>query len=243
MQGALAEILEGLEPLADGFGTQLEYDLISGPIFSLIDTDKMERAVYNMLSNAMKFAPSGSTIKVKLTRNGNKLYLSVQDSGSGMDPALRSTAFSRYLRSPGIEDSRYGLGLGMLLIRTAATLHGGTVLLEQPENGGFRITMSIEIRKPVDNTLRSPRPAGGLCRRAGPPAAGICGHPARQLLQSRRNQLKSIWPAPFGAGFFLFQVLFQILARVAFLHGSPLPPAFPPLPACRRRRPLRDPGR
>ena len=65
VQGALAEILEGLEPLADGFGTQLEYDLISGPIFSLIDTDKMERAVYNMLSNAMKFAPSGSTIKVK----------------------------------------------------------------------------------------------------------------------------------------------------------------------------------
>ena len=156
VQGALAEILEGLEPLADGFGTQLEYDLISGPIFSLIDTDKMERAVYNMLSNAMKFAPSGSIIKVRLTRNGDKLYLSVQDSGSGMDPALRSTAFSRYLRSPGIEDSRYGLGLGMLLIRIAATLHGGTVLLEQPANGGFRITMSIEIRKPVDNTLRSP---------------------------------------------------------------------------------------
>ena len=91
----------------------------------------------------------------KLTRNGRMLRLSVTDSGSGIAQSVRSSVFSRYLRQPALEDSRYGIGLGMVLIRTAAAHHGGAVLIDQPEGVGTRITMTMSIRQSKQATLRS----------------------------------------------------------------------------------------
>ena len=59
------------------------------------------------------------------------------------------------MREPAIEDSRFGLGLGLTMIRTAASIHGGTVLLEQHE--GTRVAMTIAIRKQAPGPLRSPK--------------------------------------------------------------------------------------
>jgi len=124
-------------------------------IYSLVDEEKLERAVYNILSNAMKFTPRGGSIEASLTQRGKMLYLTVQDSGSGVDPAVRSSIHSRYLRQPGVEDGRFGIGLGMVLIRAAAAAHGGTVLMEHPEGRGARITMTMEIRQDTAGQLRS----------------------------------------------------------------------------------------
>ena len=70
-------------------------------------------------------------------------------------PACGTGLNYRYQRQPGIEDSRFGIGLGMVLIRSAAANHGGTVLIDRPEGGGTRITMTMAIRQ---NTalLKSP---------------------------------------------------------------------------------------
>ena len=84
------------------------------------------------------------------------LQLQIQDSGSGIAQQIRSSLFHRYLRQPGIEDSRWGLGLGMVLIRSAAANHGGTVLIDSPSGTGTRVTMTLSIRQPQEATLRSP---------------------------------------------------------------------------------------
>ena len=81
--------------------------------------------------------------------------LQIQDSGSGIPDAIRGNLHSRYQRQPGIEDGRFGIGLGMVLIRSAATIHGGTVLVDQPQGGGTRITMTIAIRSNSSGNLRS----------------------------------------------------------------------------------------
>ena len=60
------------------------------------------------------------------------------------------------LRQPGIEDSRFGLGLGMVLVRSAAAAHGGAVLIDQPEGWGTRVTMTISLRRETAEVLRSP---------------------------------------------------------------------------------------
>lgn len=137
-------------------GIALHFSGISGPVFCLADAELLERAVYNILSNAMKFTPKGGAIAAKLTRRGEMLYLTVQDSGQSIPQSLRGSVFSRYLRAPSIEDGRYGIGLGLVLVRSAAALHGGTVLMEQPEGGGVRITMTMAIRQRTDGLLRSP---------------------------------------------------------------------------------------
>ena len=137
-------------------GMTLVYTPLDESVFCLADTEKLERAIHNILSNALKFAPKNSTIQAKLTRKGNMLYLTVTDSGSGINPALRQNVFSRYRRQPGVEDGRYGIGLGMVLIRNAATVHGGTVLMEQSESIGNRLTMTLTIDQSPAKGLRSP---------------------------------------------------------------------------------------
>ena len=122
----------------------------------LSDTQKLERMVFNILSNAIKFTPAGGNITAKLTRRGTRMYLSVCDTGSGIAENLRSSMFTRYNREPGLEDGRCGIGLGMVLIRSTAALHGGTVLVDRPDDCGTRITVSMAIRQ-GDNALRSPR--------------------------------------------------------------------------------------
>ena len=117
------------------------------PVCGLANPGQLERAVLNVISNSMKFMPEGGTIRASLTRQKNMLHLSIQDSGSGIAENILGNVFTRYQRQPGIEDSRYGIGLGMVLIRSAAADHGGTVLIDAPEGKGTRVTMTLAIRQ------------------------------------------------------------------------------------------------
>lgn len=149
------EILDRAQASLEITGTVLRFTCPDKPLFATIDRERMQRAVYNLLSNAVKFSPPGSTVEVRLIRSGHMVCLSVEDHGEGVADHVRSSLFHRYLREPVIEDSRYGMGLGMTLVRSVAALHGGTVLLEHTE--GTRVTMTMAIRKVTPGTLRSPQ--------------------------------------------------------------------------------------
>lgn len=135
--------------------TKLFFENVKQPILGLADREKLERAVYNIISNAVKFAEKGSSIYARLTCKNNMLYLTVQDEGKGMEDGLRGNVHTRYRREPGLEDSRYGIGLGMVMIRTAAAVHGGTVLIDHPPHCGTRLTMSMAIRQNIEPMVRS----------------------------------------------------------------------------------------
>lgn len=151
--GFLQEILEKSKALAEQAGISLAYELPTAPIFTLASEEKLERAVYNLLSNAMKFAPQGSTVQAKLSSKGKRLYFSVTNLQDGGE--LPGNLFARYLRQPGLEDPRNGVGLGMVLVRSVAALHGGAVLVDQAD-GCIRITLSMQIRQSKDTGVRSP---------------------------------------------------------------------------------------
>lgn len=153
--GILEELFRNSAALIGQTDIQVTFRNLPQKVFTLVDVEKLERAVYNILSNAIKFTPKGGTIEAVLTKQDKMLYLTVQDSGSGVDPAIRSNIHSRYLRQPGVEDGRFGIGLGMVLIRAAAAAHGGTVLMEHPKGQGARITMTMEIRQDTAGNLRS----------------------------------------------------------------------------------------
>lgn len=152
----LEELLEKSYALMAGSKVHLSWELPAAAIPCLIDSEQLERALWNLISNAAKFLPAEGAIHVKLTRHGQRLHLSVADNGSGIAEQVRNTVFQRYLRQPGIEDSRFGLGLGMVIVRTVATNHGGTVLIEQNGTSGTRVTMTMAIRQSTDNILHTP---------------------------------------------------------------------------------------
>ncbi len=151
----LDEIFEKARSMVAHTGLILTYEGLEDTIYCLADADQLERAVLNILSNAIKFTPKDGAIHAKLTRQGRMLRLSIQDSGSGIAGELLGSVFTRYLRQPAIEDCRQGIGLGMVLIRSAAASHGGTVLIDQPEGLGTRVTMTLAIRQSDSTLLRS----------------------------------------------------------------------------------------
>lgn len=149
----VGDIFEKAIPMLAHAGVTLTFTNLPRAVFSLADVEKLERGIHNILSNAVKFSPAGSPVAARLSQQGNYLRLTVQNSGSREE--LRGNVHTRFQRQPALEDNRYGIGLGMVLIRSAATVHGGTVLIDQPEGCGARITMTMAIRQVPDNMVRS----------------------------------------------------------------------------------------
>lgn len=156
MTAVIGDVFEKAAAITEGTGVTLRFTNYPEPVLSLTDTEQLERAVYNMLSNAIKFSGKSGVIDAKLTRHGDKLHLTVCDNGSGIGEDILGSVFSRHLRQPGIEESRHGIGLGMFMIRSAASAHGGTVLIEKGTENGTRLTMTLAIRKELKGNLASP---------------------------------------------------------------------------------------
>lgn len=148
------EIMEKMANLTAKSGSELIFQNLTESVFGLADRENLLRAVSNIISNAVKFSPQGSQISAQLTQKGNMLYFTVSDQGDSQ--AARCNVFTRYLRTVTIEDARYGLGLGMAIVHAVAIDHGGTVLVDTPECGGTRITMTLAIRNSDTLIMRTP---------------------------------------------------------------------------------------
>ncbi len=142
----LHELLEKASVLCAQSGVTLKLNNLQQPLVMLMDREKIERAVYNIVSNAIKHTPEGGTLEVSATRHSNKLHLSFTDSGKGISGTMLGSIYSQYLRQPTLEDSSHGIGLGMVIVRAAALAHEGTVLIEQLPTG-TRLTMTLTIRQ------------------------------------------------------------------------------------------------
>ena len=150
-------IFQQAQTLAEESGLHLEYSLPKEIILCNIDEQLLERGIYNMISNAMKFSPEGSVIQASLFCRDRRIYISIRDQGTGIPGSILNDAFRRYRRQPGLEDGRFGLGLGLVMVRAAARVHGGTVLIDQPDQTGTRITVSIPIRQSGSSLFRTDR--------------------------------------------------------------------------------------
>lgn len=152
----IREQLEKAQTLLGESGIRFSYTLPRESVYCPVQEELLERAVYNLLSNAIKFTPTDGSIHCRLVYRGDRACFTVTDSGRGIPPELRGTVFTRYLREPGIEDGRHGMGLGMLMVKAAAAAHDGAVLMEHPGDGGLKVTLSLSTKLSGDTALRSP---------------------------------------------------------------------------------------
>ena len=150
MNALLREVWEQTQPACDASGIDFTFIPSPAPVFTAADGPMLARVIHNLLSNSMKFSP-GQTLTLELRRKGTRLHILYTDPGALMPP----DPFTRYLRDPGLEDSRCGLGMGMRMVRTAATAHRGTVLMTIPREGGVLTELCLPIEQ--NTPLRSPR--------------------------------------------------------------------------------------
>lgn len=149
------EILEKAAALLERTGISICYAGPKSAVICSVDSEKLERAILNLLSNAAKFASANKPISVTLCKKGSRVFLSVENEGPQIPTQVQEDLFCRYLREPLLEDSRFGIGLGLSIVRSTAIAHNGTLLLENTPTG-HKFTMTLAVEHPRDHIVRSP---------------------------------------------------------------------------------------
>jgi signal transduction histidine kinase len=102
------------------------------------------RALENILANALRYAPPGSTISLGARLSGERLVLSFDDSGPGIPPAERERVFEAFHQGSGAREGE-GSGLGLYIARSIIGGHGGSVSAGEAPGGGGRIVVELGI--------------------------------------------------------------------------------------------------
>jgi two-component system sensor histidine kinase/response regulator len=106
-----------------------------------IDPDLLEKVLVNLLSNAFKFTPEGGSVRIELTEEGDRVFIQVIDTGSGIQPANLPHLFDRFYT----EDRSMGTGIGLHLVKEYIHMHGGEIRVESEP--GQRTTFTVCLRK------------------------------------------------------------------------------------------------
>lgn len=105
------------------------------------DAHRLTQVFVNLLANANKFAPEGSTVRVGAERNAGTVSAWVEDEGPG--PLAGEALFERFGRGPGAEPQAGGLGLGLWIVRSIVDRHGGTVTFSRTAAARTRFTLTL----------------------------------------------------------------------------------------------------
>ena len=131
--------------------------LISG------DPDRLQQVIWNVLSNAAKFTPPGGKVEIAVGQNNAHVEIKVKDTGPGIDPTFLPHVFERFRQADGSTTRTHGgLGLGLAIVRHLVELHGGTIAVENRNDGTGAVF-----------TLRLPLPSGELRTESLTTAASI----------------------------------------------------------------------
>jgi signal transduction histidine kinase len=114
------------------------------------DPARLTQVLVNLLSNAAKYSPPGSTVTLEIALRVGWLAVSIADQGPGIPPQERQKLFQRFVRL-GIDTAhQYGIGLGLYLVKTTVEAHGGHVGVDEQVGGGSRFWFELPI-EPEDS--------------------------------------------------------------------------------------------
>lgn len=108
--------------------------------------DMLERALDNLLRNALRFSPAGQPVEIRAEHQGERLLLSVRDHGPGVAEEHLERLGEPFYRAPG--QSAAGHGLGLAIARRAAERHNGRLILGNHPQGGFVATLDLPLATP-----------------------------------------------------------------------------------------------
>lgn len=139
-----------LRPLSDNHQIRLD---VSEPVLVSGNPDELHRVILNLIDNAIRHTPHGTTITVTSRLDGDTAELKVEDDGPGIPDELRPTIFERFVRNtgPGDRARGKGTGLGLAIVRVIARKHGGTATVGDSPDGGASFVIRIPAGKAQGN--------------------------------------------------------------------------------------------
>lgn len=132
------------ESIAKKGNIQLVFHSERDSFYTAIDQLKIEKVIDNLISNAVKYSGSDSSVEIKLNFNNEKWRLEVKDYGLGISQKAQKKLFREFYRGDNSVNSKIvGSGIGLLLVKNYVTMHDGTVLVDSKENEGTSVQLSI----------------------------------------------------------------------------------------------------
>ena len=104
----------------------------------------IEEAIDNLITNAIKYSPPGSEIKVQLRNHNNSVLISVKDKGIGIPKHEQKNVFDEFYRASNVDSiDNEGSGFGLALVNQIIEMHHGKIKLESKEDAGTKISILI----------------------------------------------------------------------------------------------------
>jgi signal transduction histidine kinase/CheY-like chemotaxis protein len=154
LEPALRNAAETVRVRAELKSVRLEVAPFTAPMLLNADPVRLEQIVWNLLDNAVKFSPEGSTVVMRAVREQAAARIEVEDRGQGIDPGFLPHVFEMFRQAnPRIDRRHGGLGIGLALVRQLVELHGGRVRAKS-EGVGKGATFSVWLPLAIAETSR-----------------------------------------------------------------------------------------
>jgi len=146
MRKLLEEGVEQMLPYALKFGVAIDLEMPEAPINADVDPDRLLQVMSNLLSNAAKFSPEGSRVRVLLASSARSLRISVIDQGRGMSAEFRRRMFSRFAQEDrSSERGQVGTGLGLAISKSIVDNHRGQIAVETHPGRGTTFHIDLPL--------------------------------------------------------------------------------------------------
>ena len=115
---------------------------VAGDVSARCEPEKVERVLFNLLTNALRHTPSDGSVAVRVQQLDREVHVSVEDTGVGLDEEARARMFDRFWRGDPARSAR-GAGLGLAIARGLVEAHGGRIWAEDRPGGGARVSFTL----------------------------------------------------------------------------------------------------
>lgn len=141
----VSDIKDSFSLLAKNRDINFNLNIFNREVMIWFDRDKLDKVLFNLLSNAFKFTPKGGTISIDIVESKGGINIEVNDSGCGIAKEYHSSIFERFYQVGGADkgSNTEGSGVGLALTRELIKLHGGELDIESSEGEGSKFIIHM----------------------------------------------------------------------------------------------------
>ncbi len=147
LAGRIRELVDSLRPQAEERHLDLHASMPEAPVMQVLDPQRIERVVSNLIGNSLKFTPEGGHVEVRLKEDGDGVLCEVSDTGIGIAPEDVPKLFKRFSQLEAGSRMKAGTGLGLSISKAQVEAHGGQIgVRSEPGKGStfwFRLPRGV----------------------------------------------------------------------------------------------------
>lgn len=143
----LQQAVDDVYALAKIKKIKFEINAVEHSLWLIGDFGLLQRAVTNILLNAVKYSPDNTVVKIALTQKNNQAILKITDAGPGIAPEKITRLFQRYSRAEGEHQATEGTGLGLYFVDVTVRKHQGGVTVESELGRGVTFIVILPLEK------------------------------------------------------------------------------------------------